>query len=93
MPRQRKQTARYGNDEAALEMSELESSSDDEEGGGNDEDGEGKGRGRGKKGKKGRRGRGRDSDDDFDARGAAGEMYSRSDCFKVEKNLLVYGYV
>ncbi|XP_071173454.1 chromodomain-helicase-DNA-binding protein 8-like isoform X4 [Mytilus edulis] len=92
VPRQRKQTARYGNDEAALEMSELESSSDDEEGGGNDEDGEGKGRGRGKKGKKGRRGRGRDSDDDFDARGAAGEMYSRSDCFKVEKNLLVYGW-
>lgn len=87
----RKQTARYGNDDGVMDMSELESSTD-EEGGEEDEEGSGRGRGRGRKGKKGRR-KGRGSDDDFDAHGAIGELYSRSECFKVEKNLLVFGQV
>lgn len=86
----RKQTARYGNDDGVMEISDLESSTE-EEGGEEEEEGGGRGRGRGKKGRRSRRGRGRDSDDDFDARGAIGEMYSRSECFKVEKNLLVFG--
>ncbi|KAK3086718.1 hypothetical protein FSP39_022463 [Pinctada imbricata] len=84
-PRQRKQTARYGNDDALMEMSELESSSnsDDED----DEEG-GRGKGKGKKGRKPKKRKG--SDDDYAS--DDGEGFSRSDCFKVEKNLLVYGW-
>ncbi|KAL5021350.1 hypothetical protein ScPMuIL_000505 [Solemya velum] len=98
-PRQRKQTARYGNEDSVLNMSELESSS---ESGGEEEEGGGGGGGsavkvRGRRTKHGRRGRRRD-DDDFDFSNGPGvgdgseDGFGRSECFKVEKNLLVYGW-
>jgi chromodomain-helicase-DNA-binding protein 7 len=79
-PRQRKQTSRYGNEEAALDMSDLESSSDTDD--------ELKLL---RKGRKTRRsGRGQDMDftpaEDISSAG-----YTRNDCFKVEKSLLVFG--
>ncbi|XP_056009130.1 chromodomain-helicase-DNA-binding protein 8-like isoform X4 [Ostrea edulis] len=84
-PRQRKQTTRYGNDDGVMEMSELDSSSNSD-----DEDDESRKTRSGmkKRGRPGRRRRG--SDDDYDADDAEG--YGRSDCFKVEKNLLVFGW-
>ena len=81
MPRQRKQTARYGNQDVMENMSELDSSDSDEYPGG-------KGKNKGKKpGKKGKR-RG---EDDSEVEDGPVDYYTRSDCFKVEKNLLVYG--
>lgn len=87
-PRLRKQTARYGNDETAMEMSELESSSHSED----DDEGTGLTR-RGKKSSKKGRNRNKDEDADFDGEDFYGSGYGRPECFKVEKNLLVYGYV
>lgn len=82
MPRQRKQTARYGNQNAMLDdMSELESSSD------SDEDESKK---KGKKGKPGRRGR-RRNDEEYDDEDMQPGVYGRAECFRVEKNVLVYG--
>ncbi|XP_061162484.1 chromodomain-helicase-DNA-binding protein 8-like [Saccostrea echinata] len=84
-PRQRKQTTRYGNDDNMMEMSDLDSSSNSDD----DDDESRKTRsGMKKRGRPGRKRRG--SDDDYDADDAEG--YGRSDCFKVEKNLLVYGW-
>lgn len=77
-PRKRNQTKRFGNDDGKLEISDLESSSDDESS---------RKSTRRSKRMKGRR---RDSDDEWDE-GADDDTYSRSDCFKVEKNLLHYG--
>ena len=79
MPRKRKQTARYGNDDSIVNMSDLETSDSDE-----DDDGKG---GKGKKSRKSRR----NKDDDVDFDGTPEGFYSRSECFKVEKNLLIYG--
>ncbi|XP_013394879.1 chromodomain-helicase-DNA-binding protein 8 isoform X2 [Lingula anatina] len=83
MPRQRKQTARYGDQNAMMEnMSELESSSDDDDNGVST----------GKPGKKkGRRGR-RRNDEEFDDDEVEPGVYTRAECFRVEKNLLVYGW-
>lgn len=82
-PRQRRQTTRYGNQDNVVDMSELETSSDtdDEEGG------------QGRRGRRSKKRRNRDpKDEDFEAPedGAEGR-YTRAECFRVEKNLLVYG--
>ena len=80
-PRQRRQTNRYGNDDAAMEISDLESSSGTE-----DENGV-----KVPKTRKSRN-RGKNADDDTDyANDIPGEKYDRCECFKVEKLLLVYG--
>lgn len=79
-PRQRRQTSRYGKEEAVMDISDLESSSDSED--------EMKLL---RKGRKTRRS-GRGNDDDFTySEGISSEGYTRSDCFKVEKHLLIYG--
>jgi len=79
LPRQRKVTSRYGRQDNVVDMSDLDSSNSEEDG----EESSGKG---GRKRKK--RGRGGRGDDDLH-RGSI--IYTRSECFKVEKNLLVYG--
>jgi hypothetical protein len=78
LPRQRKVTSRYGRQDNVVDMSDLDSSNSEEEG----DDGSVRGRKRKK--------RGRGARDDDSHRGAI--TYTRSECFKVEKNLLVYGY-
>lgn len=81
-PRQRRQTNRYGNDEGVMEISDLESSSGSEDEKGNS-----------KKMRKTRSQR-RNQDEDLDyANEIPGDKYDRSECFKVEKLLLVYGYI
>ncbi|XP_070187859.1 chromodomain-helicase-DNA-binding protein 8-like isoform X4 [Littorina saxatilis] len=80
-PRQRRQTSRYGKEEAIVDISDLESSSDSDD--------EMKALRRGRKLRKG----GRGNDDDFMYNeGVSSEGYTRSDCFKVEKHLLIYGW-
>ena len=87
MPRLRKQTARYGNQDQVMNMSELDTSDSDSE-----LDDAGQRVKKGSKGSKsGRRGRRKRGDDESDTEGPI-ESYTRSDCFKVEKNLLIYGY-
>ena len=86
MPRVRKQTARYGNQDQVLNMSELDTSDSDSE-----LDDAGQRVKKGSKGKSSRRGR-RKRDEDSETEGPI-EYYTRGDCFKVEKNLLVYGLV
>ena len=82
-PRQRRQTNRYGNDEAAMEISDLESSS------GSDTEKDGSSSNKlGKKMKKNKRNKDEDGDYGNDI---PGEKYDRNECFKVEKLLLVYG--
>ncbi|CAH1779419.1 unnamed protein product [Owenia fusiformis] len=84
-PRRRKQTARYGNQNAMDDMSGLSSSNSDSE----DTDSQANVKrkpGRPRRNKKHR-------DDDFNI----GEIvqhgiYSRKECFKVEKMLLIYGW-
>ncbi len=93
MPRKRKQTARYGNQDLLKDMSDLETSDSDE-----DYDGNGVSRGNkklksGKLGRPSRRGRRPRGDEDFEFEDVPEGCFARSDCFKVEKNLLVYGYV
>ncbi|XP_025076427.1 chromodomain-helicase-DNA-binding protein 8-like isoform X4 [Pomacea canaliculata] len=80
-PRQRRQTARYGKEESVVDMSDLESSSDSDS----------EMRFSCRKGRKSRRGRGNDDDYTYND-GISSEGYTRSDCFKVEKHLLVYGW-
>ena len=81
-PRQRKQTTRYGNEDAAMDISDLESTSDSDD--------EMKLLKKKRGGKPRRSGRGIDADFSLnDNISSAG--YSRSDCFKVEKYLLVFG--
>ena len=100
MPRKRKQTARYGNQDSILDMSELDTSDTDYEEG-DDVGGTGT-RGKGKRNKKkeekeekrrtGRRGRRpRDEEVDGDNVDVPTGTYTRSEYFKVEKHLLVYG--
>nr|QVX32607.1 CHD6/7/8/9 [Platynereis dumerilii] len=86
MPRQRKQTARYGNQDMLSEMEEAEYDSEDE-----DDETQ---RGKGKKGMRppGKRGRKNKEDDFFDPDEECGGLYGRSEMFKVEKNVLVYGW-
>lgn len=80
VPRQRKTTSRYGKHDNIVDMSDFESSNSDSDYNDFEDEIEGK---RGRKRKRGSRW-GRDDRD--------GRYYTRSDCFKVEKTLLVYGY-
>ena len=87
-PRQRRQTTRYGNQDSILDMSELDTD-DSEEDAGAIEDVPGRHATRRRKsGRRGRRTRGEKHE--YTGHGPI-ESYTRSDCFKVEKNLLVYG--
>ena len=83
-PRQRRQTNRYGNDDAAMEISDLESSSSSE----TEKEGGMSSNKQGKKSKKNKRNKDEDGDYGNDI---PGEKYDRNECFKVEKLLLVYG--
>ena len=82
LPRKRKQTNRYGGQDAMMEISDIGSSDSDDGGGGLT--------GRAKR--KSLRNKRRRGDDDLDDE-ECGDGYSRGDFFKVEKNLLVYGWV
>ncbi|XP_014680253.1 PREDICTED: chromodomain-helicase-DNA-binding protein 8-like, partial [Priapulus caudatus] len=81
-PRKRNQTKRFGNDDSKLDISDLDSSSDEEAGS----------RRGGQRRSRRSKGRRRDSDDEWDDSVDDGATYTRSDCFKVEKNLLHYGW-
>lgn len=87
-PRRRTQIKRYGHDESALDMSELESSSDSDPE--NDPTGL-RGSRRNKLKKKKLRG-----DDYYPREGEKGEMvygsWSRRECFMVERGLLTFGW-
>jgi len=92
MPRQRRQVSRYGKQDEAVRISDLETSGSDAD---YDESGTTSSvaqRGGRRKKRGGRHGR------DFDDAGAmllygeGHEGYSRSDCFNVEKMLLIFGY-
>jgi hypothetical protein len=94
MPRQRKQVCRYGKQDEAVRISDLETSdSEVEEDENNGTAAAGSGQ-RGVGGKRRRRGaRDKDLDDAPFMPDKTREGFSRSDCFTVEKNLLIYGYV
>ncbi|ESO96318.1 hypothetical protein LOTGIDRAFT_144072, partial [Lottia gigantea] len=81
LPRRRKQTTRFGNDDTVVDMSELESSSDSDE--------EGKATSSSKR--KSKRKSRKDDDEDFNDE-YTGDGYCRSECFKVEKSMMVYGW-
>uniref|UniRef100_T1J482 DNA helicase n=1 Tax=Strigamia maritima TaxID=126957 RepID=T1J482_STRMM len=83
-PRRRVQTRRFGNEDGVLELSEIESSDDDDSITSSRT---------GRNLKKSRRSRRRrdDRDDDMDCYGSMG-MWTRSECFKVEKGLLTFGW-
>lgn len=88
-PRQRKQTARYAtiqNDNSMVNVSDLESSSESD-----DDDDTGSVKRFGGKRRKRRTRGGDDGDFDIGMDPLSGDGYGRSECFKVEKNLLVYG--
>lgn len=92
MPRQRKKVTRYGKQDEAVRISDLETSGSDAD---YDEAGTPLSSQRGGRRKK-RGGRhGRDNDDGSamtsSVAGGLGEGYSRSDCFNVEKMLLIFG--
>ena len=82
-PRIRKKTTRYGNDNGVMDISDLGSSSD------TDTDSKAT-TGRGRRGR-----RRHDEDTDFESERhvakSRGPGYGRSELFKVEKGLLVYG--
>jgi chromodomain-helicase-DNA-binding protein 7 len=90
-PRRRTQTRRFGQDDGVMEMSEGDSSGDDSDNVSGRTRGGGRGRssGKGKKGKKGRAGLDREEE-------LLGEFgpgnWARSECFKIEKALLTYGW-
>lgn len=94
-PRRRTQIKRYGHDEAVMDMSDLESSSG---GDGTDEDtaiGVGRGRGsRRNKHKLSKKLKHKYFGEDYVPR--EGEIpygsWARSECFKVERGLLTFGY-
>nr|CAD7406195.1 unnamed protein product [Timema poppensis] len=90
-PRRRTQIKRYGHDESVVDMSELDSSSE------SDEDpsiGVGRGRGRRNKSKHGKKLRHKYWSDDYAPKD--GEIvygsWARSECFKVERGLLTFGW-
>lgn len=94
MPRQRKQVCRYGKQDEAVRISDLETSdSEAEEDENNGAAAAAAGTGlRGTGGKRRRRGgRDKDFDDAPFMPDKGSEGFSRSDCFTVEKNLLIYG--
>lgn len=86
LPRQRKVTARYGKQDNIVNMSELDTSNSESDDGENLSTGGAGGRRSGKRKKRGKSSRG------FDDSVGKVKCYTRSDCFKVEKNLLVYGW-
>jgi hypothetical protein len=85
-PRARRQTTRYGNQDL-LNMSELDTTSESS----NDEDGNNE-KIKGKKGKSGRKKKKLKVDLDAENTPVEDGVYSRGEFFKVEKNLLVYGW-
>lgn len=86
-PRQRRQTARYGNQDL-FKVSDIDSDSDYEESGGEEKKVVSTGKKRGRKKGSGRR---KTFDEDFEIDDPIDGSYSRAELFKVEKNLLVYG--
>jgi len=94
MPRQRKQVCRYGKQDEAVRISDLETSdseAEEDENNGTTADTPGQ---RAVGGKRKRRGaRDKDFDDVPYVLDNVREGFSRSDCFTVEKNLLVFGCV
>ena len=100
MPRQRRQVHRYGKQDATVNLSDLDTSGSDEDedpngGGGGVGSGGGGGSGRGSsKNRRTKRG-GRQNRDDVDVpvSFSSSNRYTRSDCFNVERGLLVYGSV
>ena len=91
-PRRRTQTKRFGQDDGVLEISEVDSSDEDDDNiSGRTRGGKGRSGGRGKKGKKGRSGYDRDREEELLGEFAPGN-WARSECFKVEKALLTYGW-
>ncbi|XP_074646816.1 chromodomain-helicase-DNA-binding protein 8-like isoform X2 [Tubulanus polymorphus] len=97
-PRARKQTARYGNEDSILDMSDLSLDSEDSENNEyEEEDSKGKGKGKNKEKimKRTRRSRKQKALDDAQQQikdANPNGCYTRSEFFKVEKNLLVYGW-
>ena len=105
-PRRRSQIRRYGHDESVVDCSDLETSASesDKEQAAQEEDGEegmrkGRGRGRGR-GRGSGRGRGRMTrssrwameEENMDPDNVKYGCWARSECFKVEKCLLTYGW-
>lgn len=97
-PRRRTQTRRYGGPDDLLEESEYSSSGTDEEGGGNKEGG-GTGVPGKDKDRKRKRRRGKTDDNTYnneDLNGADNDetatTWARDDCYKVEKNLMIFGW-
>jgi len=91
MPRQRRQVARYGKQDEAVRISDLETSGSDAD---YDETGTASLAQRGGRRKKRVSRHGRDYDDTSSSHvGRHGVGYSRSDCFNVEKMLLIFGYM
>lgn len=96
MPRQRRQVHRYGKQDATVNLSDLDTSGtededDDGAGGGGGGGGGAEGKGTGSKNRRKRRGRHNQDDADTPCSFASSSLYTRSDCFNVERGLLVYG--
>lgn len=89
-PRRRTQIKRYGHDDALMEISELESTSDSDEDGNIGERTRGRG-GKRIKGKQRRSRRGVDEDFHVDDGIVDYGRWSRSECYKIEKGLLTFG--
>jgi len=94
-PRRRTQIRRYGQDEAVVDISDLESTSDSDNAENTNNVGDRTRSRGGKKGHSGKSKRGRRSnlDDDFECNDGIVEYgrWSRSECYKVEKGLLTFG--
>ena len=100
LPRQRKQTNRYGKQDAVVNMSDLDTSNSDTE---QEDDVTGGGVGSGNRSGKRRNKKGRGHTRGGGGNGTGDDVsvtpliavcdvgYNRTDCFKVEKSLLVYG--
>lgn len=91
-PRQRRQTRRFGGPDDVLDSDLDSSSSDDENKDPNNADPKNKDKKRGKKSKR------KDGNADLDYEGNSNEpeelftKWSRDECYKVEKNLLTFGW-
>ena len=86
-PRRRTQTKRFGADDAVLDISELDTSTDEEEAISMRTRG-----GRARVTKKRKRGRNYDPENDEDYAQEIGFGWTRSEFFKVEKGLLTFGW-
>lgn len=95
MPRQRKQVSRYGKQDETVRISDLETSDsevEEDENNGTVTPGNINQKGIGMRRRR-RGGRDKDFDDALFTLDNAKEGFSRSDCFSVEKSLLVFGCV